>query len=94
MYTIVNFFVIIFSSNAAIQIVSSAFNVEKTAAKDIGKKAIDVGKSVVNDTGKGLVEKASKKLLTPKSQEINPKYANIAVQLEEITKNANEVLTN
>ena len=32
----------------------------KTAAKDIGMKAIDVGKTVASDAGKKLVEKAAK----------------------------------
>ena len=53
----------------------------KTAAKDIGMKAIDVGKTVAIDAGKKLVEKAAKKLFTPKSQ-----VANVMVPPEEITK--------
>ena len=36
----------------------------KTAAKDIGMKAIDVGKTVAIDAGKKFVEKAAKKLST------------------------------
>ena len=63
------------------------FRPEKTAAKDIGTKAIDVGKAVANDAGKKLFEKASKKLSPPKSQ-----VANVMVPPEEITKKVNEVI--
>ena len=50
-------------------------------------KAIDVGKIVAIDVGKKLVEKAAKKLSTPKSQ-----VANIMVTPEEITNKVNEVI--
>ena len=53
----------------------------KTAAQDIGMKAIDVGKTVAIDAGKKLVEKAAKRLSTPK-----PQVAIVIVQPEEITK--------
>ena len=46
-------------------------------------KAIDVSKTVAIDAGKKLVEKAAKKLTTPKSQ-----VANVMVPPEEITKNS------
>ena len=65
-----------FSSNATKQLASG-----KTAAKDIGMKAIDVGKTVAIDAGKKLVEKAAKKLSTPKSQ-----VHNAMISPEEITK--------
>ena len=54
-----------FLSNAAKQLVS--LQAGKNAAKDIGMKAIDVGKTVVIDAGKELVEKVAKRLTTPKS---------------------------
>ena len=44
-------------------------------------KAIDVGETVAIDAGMKLVEKAAKRLSTPKS-----KVANIMVQPDEITK--------
>ena len=50
-------------------------------------KAIDVGKTVAIDAGMKLVEKAVKKLSTPKSQ-----VANVIVPPEEITKKVNEVI--
>ena len=50
-------------------------------------KVIDVGKTVAIDAGKKLVEKAAKKLSTPKSQ-----VDNIMVLPEEITKKVNEVI--
>ena len=56
-----------FSSNVAKQLASTG----KTAAKKIGMKAFDVGKTVAIDTGKKLVEKAAKKITTPKSQAAN-----------------------
>ena len=40
-----------FSSNAA-KLASIALQAQKTAAKDIGMKAIDVGKTVAIDAGK------------------------------------------
>ena len=45
-------------------------------------KAIDVGKTVAIDVDKKLVEKAAKRLTTPK-----PEKANVIVPPEEITKN-------
>ena len=50
-------------------------------------KAIDVGKTVAIDAGKKLVEKAAKRLTTPK-----PQVANVIVPPEEITKKVNEVI--
>ena len=41
-----NFFARMFSSNAAKQLASAALHAGKTAAKDIGMKAIDVGKQL------------------------------------------------
>ena len=70
-----------FSSNAAKQLASAALQAGKTAVKDIGMKAIDVGKTVAIDAGKNLVEKAAKRLSTPKWQ-----VANGMVPPEEITK--------
>ena len=51
-------------------------------------KAIDVGKTVAIDAGKKLVEKAAKRLSTPKSQ-----VANVMVPRVEITKKVNEVIS-
>ena len=76
-----NFFARMFSSNAAKQLASAALQAGKTAAKDFGIKAIDVGKTVAIDAGKKLVEKAAKKISTPKSQ-----VANVMVPPEKITK--------
>ena len=45
-----NFFVRMFSCNAAKQLASAAVQAGKTAAKDIGMKAIDVGKTVAIDS--------------------------------------------
>ena len=82
-----NFFARMFSSNAAKQLSSAALQAGKTTAKDIGMKAIDVGKTVAIDADKKLVEKAVKRLSTPKSQ-----VANVIVPPEEITKKVNEVI--
>ena len=76
-----------FSSNAVKQLASAALQAGKTAVKDIGMKATDVGKTVAIDAGKKLVEKAAKRLSTPKSQ-----VANVMVPREEITKKVNEVI--
>ena len=65
---------------------STALQAEK-AVKDIGMKGIDVGKTVANDAGKKLVEKAAKKLFKPKSQVVN-----VIVPPEEITTKVNEVI--
>ena len=72
-----------FSSNAAKQLTSAALQAGKTAANDIGMKAIDVA----IDAGKKLVEKAAKKLSAPK-----PQVANVIVPPEEISKKVNEVI--
>ena len=77
-----------FSSNAEKQLASAALQAGKTAAKDIEMKATDVGKTVAIDADKKLVEKAAKKLSTPKSQ-----VANVMVPSEEITTKLNEVIT-
>ena len=82
-----NFFARMFSSNAAKQLASAALHVGKTAANGIGMKAIDVGKTVAIDAVKKLVEKAAKRLTTPK-----PQVANLIVPPEEITKKVNEVI--
>ena len=50
-------------------------------------KAIDVGKTAAIDSDKKLVEKAFKKLSTPKS-----KVATLMVPPKEITKRVNEVI--
>ena len=76
-----NFFARMFSSYAAKQLVSAAHHAGKTAAKDIEMKGIDVGKTVAIDGGMELVEKAAKRLSTPKSQ-----VANVMVPPKEITK--------
>ena len=76
-----NFFARMFSSNAAKQLASTALQSEKTATKDIRMNAIDVGKTVAIDAGRKLVEKAAKRLSTPKSQ-----VANVMVPPEDITK--------
>ena len=76
-----------FSSNAAKQLASTALQAGKTAAKDIERKAADVGETVAIDAGKKLFEKAAKKLSTPKSQ-----MANVMVPPEEITKKVNELM--
>ena len=59
------FFARMFSGNAAKQLASAALQAGKTAPKDIGIKAIDVGKNVAIDAGKKLVEKVAKRLITP-----------------------------
>ena len=82
-----NFFARMFSSNGEKQLASTALQAEKTAEKDLGMKDIDVGKTVAIDAAKKLVEKAAKKLTTPKSQ-----VANVMVPSEEITKKVNEVI--
>ena len=82
-----NFFERMFSSKVAKQLASECLQAGKTAAKDIGMKAIDVGKTVAIDAGKKLDEKAAKKLTAPK-----PKLANVIVPPEEITKKVNEVI--
>ena len=47
-----NFFARMFSSNAAKQLASTGLQARKTAAKDIGVKDIDMGKTVAIDAGK------------------------------------------
>ena len=75
-----------FPSNAEKQLASAALQAGKTAAKDIGMKAIYVGKTVTIEAGKKIVAKAAQKLSAPKLQ-----VANVMVSPEEITKKVNEV---
>ena len=86
-YFIGSFFARMFSSNAAKQLAMAALQPGKSAAKDIEMKAIDVGKTVAIDAAKKLVEKATKRLSSPKSQ-----VANVMVPPEEITIKVNEVI--
>ena len=74
-----------FSSNVVKQLASAALQAGKTAAKDIGMKAIDMGKTVAIDACKKLFENAAKKLFKPKSQVAN-------VPPEKNTKKVNEVI--
>ena len=76
-----NFLARMFSSNAAKQLASTALQAGQIATKDIGMKAIDVGKTVAIDADKKLFEKAAKQLSKPKSQ-----VANVMVPLEELAK--------
>ena len=55
-----NFFAGMFSSNTVKQLASAALQAGKTAAKDIGMKAIDVRKTVAIDAGNKLVERLLK----------------------------------
>ena len=61
-----NFYARMFSYNAAKQLALPALQAGKTAAKYIEMKANGVGLTVAIDDGKKLVEKAAKKLSTPK----------------------------
>ena len=76
-----------FSSNAAKQLAWQLFKPEKTAAKHMGMKAIDVGKTVAIDAADTLHEQAAKRLSSLKS-----KVANAMVPPEEITKKVNAVI--
>ena len=49
-------------------------------AKELGKKAIDVGKNVVLDAGKKLIEKGVTRVLTPKTQSALQKHVDIPMQ--------------
>ena len=67
------------------QLASTTLHEGKTAAKNIGIKAVDVSKAIAIDDGKKLVEKVAKKLSTTKSQ-----VAKVMVPPEEITRKENE----
>ena len=82
-----NVFARIFSRNAAKQLESAALQAGKTAVKDIGMKAFDMGKTVAIDAGKKLVEKAAKRLTTQK-----PQLVYVIVPSEEVTNKVNEVI--
>ena len=66
-WSIGNFFVRMFSSNAAKQLASATLQAGKTAVRYIEMKVIDVGKTVAIDAGKKLVEKAAKEISRSKS---------------------------
>ena len=82
-----NFFARMFSSNAAKQLASAALQAGNAAAKDIGMKAVDVGKILAIDAGKKLVEKAAKRLTKPK-----PKVANVMVPPKKNIKKVKKVI--
>ena len=65
------FFARMFSNNAPKQLASAALQAGKTAAKDIGIKAIEVDKTVAIDASKKLVQEATKRLSAQKSQVAN-----------------------
>ena len=69
------------------QLASIALQAGKSAAKDIGMKAIDVGKIVAIDAGKKLVEKAAKKLTTRKSL-----WLMLRFHQKKLLKKVNEVI--
>ena len=94
----VNFLTRMFTSNAAKQIASSAFDVGKSVAKEGANKDLEAGKSAAVDVGKKLVMKA----LTPKSKKNLQKYTtppqtrNIsmlidgsAIEIQELVKKLN-----
>ena len=70
-----------FSSNPAKQLASAAHQAEQTIVKDIGMKAIDVGKTISVWCWYEIRWNAAKRLSTSKSQ-----AANVMVPPEEITK--------
>ena len=53
--TVVGLFNKLFVSNAAKQIASTALSAGEEAAREIGKKALDVGKTVAIDARKRLI---------------------------------------
>src|SRR6218665_3017992 len=63
--TVAGFFKKLFVSNAAKQIESTALSAGKDAAKEIGKKNLDISKTVAIDAGKRLIEKAAAKIMKP-----------------------------
>src|SRR6218665_834294 len=63
--TVAGFFKKLFVSNAAQQKASTALRAGEDAAKEIGKKVFDVGKSVAIDAGKRLIDKAAAKIMKP-----------------------------
>ena len=69
--TITKLLMRIFTSGAAKQLASSAFDVGTKVAKEGAKKALEVGATTAVDAGKRLVKKA----LTPKSKTILEKYS-------------------
>ena len=96
--TMVNFLTRMFTSNAAKQIASSAFDVGKSVAKEGVKKALEVSKSAAVDVGKKLVTKAltqkSKKNLQkytapPQTRNISTLIDGSAIEIQELVKKLN-----
>ena len=57
-----------------------ALSIGKTTAKELGKQAIESGKTAALEAGKKLVEKSVTKALTPKSQQILNKLAGVPME--------------
>src|SRR6218665_2920731 len=63
--TVADFFKKLFVSNAAKKIASTALRAGENVEKEIGKKALDVGKTVAIDARKLLIDKAAAKIMKP-----------------------------
>ena len=97
--TIANLLTRIFTSSAAKQIASSAFDVGKSVAKKGAKKALDVGKSAAVDVGKKLVAKAltlnqrkfykNIRNLQSTTRDINTLIDGSAVEIQDLVKKLN-----
>src|SRR5688572_22065713 len=61
--TITGVFKKLFTSGVANRVASTALNVGKDAARELGKKALEAGKNTTVEVGKRLIDKAAAKLL-------------------------------
>ena len=59
---------------------NKALSIGKTTAKELGKQAIESGKTAALEAGKKLVEKSVTKALTPKSQQILNKLTGVPME--------------
>ena len=83
--SILKFLIRTFTSQAAKQVASSA-------AKEFGKTALDVGKTMAVDTGKKLIERAMKPKTGNKIENIMAKYTpskGSAIAIQDLVKRLN-----
>ena len=80
-------------SVAKTEIGKKAIEAGKTVAREVGLKAIDVGKDVAIAKAKALIERAAPKALTPKNQETIRQLTGLAPNTPALTQKSKDALT-
>lgn len=81
------------SKAAASDIGKSAINAAKTAGKELATSAISTAKDIAIDKGKKLIDRTSKKVLTPRNAEVIKKLTGLEPNTPVITQKSKDILT-